>query len=91
MSKDRHLSPTGITDGVIWEQLLLFFFPIVLLGLIHGEYKPKHALVFAAAYLVTMIPALLAGRPFILETPNDDAGYAREIAMIKSWADESME
>ena len=34
---------------------------------------------------------LLVGRPFILETPNDDAGYAREIAMIKSWADESME
>lgn len=34
---------------------------------------------------------LLAGRPFILETPNDDVGYAREIAMIKSWADESME
>ena len=34
---------------------------------------------------------LLAGRPFILETPNDDAGYARETAMIKSWADESME
>lgn len=34
---------------------------------------------------------LLAGRPFILETPNDDDGYAREIAMIKSWADESME
>lgn len=34
---------------------------------------------------------LLAGRPFILETPNDDAGYAREIAMIKRWADESME
>ena len=34
---------------------------------------------------------LLAGRPFILETPNDDAGYAREIAMIKSWVDENME
>ena len=33
---------------------------------------------------------LLAGRPFILETPNDDAGYAREIAMIKSWVNESM-
>lgn len=33
---------------------------------------------------------LIAGRPFILETPNDDAGYAREIAMIKSWVDESM-
>lgn len=25
------------------------------------------------------------GLPFILETPNDDAGYAREIAMIKEW------
>ena len=30
MSKDRKLSSNGITDGVIWEQLLLFFFPIVL-------------------------------------------------------------
>jgi deoxyribonuclease-4 len=28
---------------------------------------------------------LLADRPFILETPNDDAGYAKEIALIKSW------
>ncbi len=27
----------------------------------------------------------LAGKPFILETPNDDAGYAREIEMIKNW------
>ena len=25
------------------------------------------------------------GLPFILETPNDDAGYAKEIEMIKSW------
>lgn len=28
---------------------------------------------------------LLADKPFILETPNDDAGYAKEIAMIRSW------
>lgn len=28
---------------------------------------------------------LLAGKPFILETPNDDEGYAREIAMIRNW------
>ena len=27
----------------------------------------------------------LQGLPFILETPNDDAGYAKEIALIKSW------
>ena len=25
------------------------------------------------------------GKPFILETPNDDAGYKAEIAMIRSW------
>lgn len=28
---------------------------------------------------------LLAGRPFILETPNDDAGYKKEIAMVHEW------
>lgn len=28
---------------------------------------------------------LLQGRPFILETPNDDEGYRREIALIRSW------
>ena len=27
----------------------------------------------------------LQDKPFILETPNDDAGYAREIAMIREW------
>ncbi len=29
---------------------------------------------------------LLQGIPFILETPNDDEGYAREIALIRSWS-----
>lgn len=28
---------------------------------------------------------LLTGRPFILETPNDDAGYAKEIALVHEW------
>ena len=28
---------------------------------------------------------LLQDRPFILETPNDDEGYMREIAAVKSW------
>lgn len=28
---------------------------------------------------------LLQGRPFILETPNDDAGYAGEIALVREW------
>ena len=31
---------------------------------------------------------LLQGLPFILETPNDDEGYIREIAMIQSWEKE---
>lgn len=28
---------------------------------------------------------LLQGKPFILETPNDDEGYAKEIELIRSW------
>lgn len=28
---------------------------------------------------------VLQGKPFILETPNDDAGYTKEIAMIREW------
>ena len=28
---------------------------------------------------------VLQGKPFILETPNDDAGYTREITMIREW------
>ena len=27
------------------------------------------------------------GLPFILETPNEDAGYIKEIAMVKGWFD----
>lgn len=29
---------------------------------------------------------LLQGKPFILETPNDDAGYKKEIAMVREWS-----
>lgn len=32
---------------------------------------------------------LLQGRPFILETPNEDEGYAKEIALIKKWNSEN--
>ena len=28
---------------------------------------------------------LLEGRPFILETPNDDEGYRREIQKVREW------
>lgn len=43
----------------------IFFFPVVLLGLIHKRYKIRHALAFFAAYLVTMLPAMAAGRSFM--------------------------
>ena len=64
-TKRPALSAAMLALAFAFKLQTIFFFPIVLLGLIHGEYKPKHALVFVAAYLVTMIPALLAGRPFM--------------------------
>ena len=36
---------------------------------------------------IALHPAL-AGRPFILETPNDDAGYIREIRLAREWLGE---
>ena len=39
----------------------------------------------AALRRIVRHPAL-AGRPFILETPNDEAGYAAEIRRVKAWA-----
>lgn len=53
-----------------------------------GSHKDRHARIgegqigFAALSRVINHPALRS-LPFILETPNDDAGYAREIAMMK--------
>ena len=44
----------------------------------NGRGIPPEALV-----RVTQHPAL-AGLPFILETPNDDAGYAQEIAWLRA-------
>ena len=29
----------------------------------------------------------LQGKPFVLETPNEDDGYAKEIALIQSWVE----
>ena len=43
----------------------IFFFPVVLFGLLHKKFNWKHALAFFAMYVVTLIPALLAGRTFV--------------------------
>lgn len=55
-----------------------------------GSHKDRHQKIgegeIGAEALKRIVnhPAL-QGKPFILETPNDDAGYAREIALIKKW------
>ena len=53
-----------------------------------GSHKDRHAKLRdgcippEALVRVTQHPAL-AALPFILETPNDDAGYAQEIAWLR--------
>lgn len=55
-----------------------------------GSHKDRHQKIgegkigMEAMKRIALHP-LLQGKPFILETPNDDEGYAREIAMIKEW------
>lgn len=43
----------------------IFVFPVVLLGLLHKKFNWRHALAFFAAYIVTMLPAMAAGRSFV--------------------------
>uniref|UniRef100_UPI004055A5FF deoxyribonuclease IV n=1 Tax=Agathobacter sp. TaxID=2021311 RepID=UPI004055A5FF len=55
-----------------------------------GSHKDRHAKIGegkigAEAMKRVVQHPLLQGKPFILETPNDDEGYAREIAMIREW------
>ena len=57
-----------------------------------GAHKDRHEKIgdgkigLEAMKRIATHPAL-SGRPFILETPNDDAGYAREIAWIREWTE----
>ena len=85
----------GDLDGVLAE-----FDRVIGLGRLHavhlnnslnpcGSHKDRHAKLRdgcippEALVRVTQHPAL-AGLPFILETPNDDAGYAQEIAWLRA-------
>lgn len=58
-------SAAALAIAFAFKLQTIFFFPVVLLGLIHKRYKLRDAAVFFAAYLATMLPALLAGRPFM--------------------------
>ena len=53
-----------------------------------GSHKDRHAKILEGvlppeALVRIVCHKALAGRPFILETPNDDAGYAEEIAWLR--------
>lgn len=55
-----------------------------------GSNKDRHAKIGegkigAEAMRRVALHPLLEGRPFILETPNDDEGYRREIQMVREW------
>ena len=66
LETDRpYCSAISLAVAFAFKLQTIFFFPVVLLGLIHKRYKLRHALAFFAAYLVTMIPALIAGRSFV--------------------------
>ena len=55
-----------------------------------GSHKDRHAKIGegkigAEAMRRVALHPLLEGRPFILETPNDDEGYRREIQKVREW------
>lgn len=58
-----------------------------------GSHKDRHAkigegCIGAEAMRRIATHPLLVGKPFILETPNDDEGYRREIALVREWTRE---
>ena len=56
------LSVAMLTIAFCFKLQTVFFFPIILLGLWGKKLKLRHALVFPAVYLISIVPALLAGR-----------------------------
>lgn len=55
-----------------------------------GAHKDRHqklglGKIGAEALKRVVTHPALQGRPFILETPNEDDGYAQEIAMVREW------
>jgi len=66
LATDRPVrSAVSLAVAFAFKLQTIFFFPVVLLGLIHKKYKLRHAVVFVAAYIVTMVPALMVGKPFM--------------------------
>ncbi|MCL2810750.1 MAG: hypothetical protein FWD25_02550 [Clostridia bacterium] len=59
------LSVAMLSVAFCFKLQTVFFFPIVLLGLWGKKLKLRHALVFPAVYLISILPALIAGRSLI--------------------------
>ena len=95
-----HIWDAGYDIAGDLEGVLAEFDRVIGLGRLHavhlnnslnpcGSRKDRHAKLLdgcippEALVRVTRHPAL-AGLPFILETPNDDAGYAQEIAWLRA-------
>ncbi len=59
------LSVVMLTIAFSFKIQTVFFFPMVLFGLLHKKYKLRHALVFVVAYMLLLVPALLMGRSLV--------------------------
>ena len=60
-----------------------------------GSHKDRHeklglGIISADALKNVVLHPMLQDRPFILETPNDDSGYKKEIQTVKDWMSESL-
>lgn len=58
-----------------------------------GSHKDRHeklglGIIGADALKNVVLHPMLQDRPFILETPNDDSGYKKEIQTVKDWMSE---
>ena len=59
LETDRpYLSAIALSVAFAFKLQTIFFFPVVLLGLIHKRYNVRHAAAFFLAYLVTMRQAM---------------------------------
>ncbi len=59
------LSMVSIAASFAFKLQAVFIMPLFLLFICTGRMKWRHCLVFPAAYVLLMLPALIAGRPFM--------------------------
>ena len=54
----------ALAASLAFKLQAVFIIPVFFLFLICGKIKPKHLLLFPAAYILYMLPAVIAGMPF---------------------------